>query len=91
MNQSSPVVLRLKPKGKHRVLKGHPWVFSNQLIEIPAELEPGSEVLVLDGQGKAIGRGMGHPSTLITARIFERNPEAVLDDDWLEGYGEEEE
>lgn len=83
MSNSQVVRLQLKPGRKHKVLRGHPWVFSNQLREIPEELAPGSEVLVMDSDGEAVGRGYGHPGTLISARIYERNPEIALDQEWL--------
>lgn len=79
------VSLRLKPGRKHRVFKGHPWVFSNQLVEIPKELEPGAPVDVIDHQGGFVGRGYGHPDTLIAARLLERRPDVAIDDAWLVG------
>jgi 23S rRNA (cytosine1962-C5)-methyltransferase len=79
---TEPIPLRLKPGRKHRVLHGHPWVFSNQLVGIPAELKPGDPVDVFDSGGAFVGRGHGHPSTLIAARILERS-DVPLDDDWL--------
>ena len=83
MTDTALVQLQLKPGRKHKVLRGHPWVFSNQLREIPETLQPGSEVIVVDSAGDPIGRGYGHPGTLISARIYDRNPQAVLDDEWL--------
>jgi len=80
---TDPVRLQLKPGRKHKVLHGHPWVFSNQLCELPSGMEPGCEVVVLDSDGKPVGRGLGHPNTLISARICERDPEISLDDHWL--------
>jgi len=78
-----PLPLHLKPGRKHKVLRGHPWVFSNQLVEIPKDMQPGAEVVVLDSDGAAVGRGLGHPGTLITARICERDAGLELDDRWL--------
>ena len=37
MTEVDVVRLQLKPGRKHKVLRGHPWVFSNQLREIPDE------------------------------------------------------
>ncbi len=78
-----PVHLHLKPGRKHKVLRGHPWVFSNQLREIPQGMEPGCEVIVLDSAGSPVGRGLGHPATLIAARICDRDVDRKLDDQWL--------
>jgi 23S rRNA (cytosine1962-C5)-methyltransferase len=78
------VELRLRPGRRHAVLHGHPWVFSNQLVELPGGLRPGDEVVVREHDGRFVGRGHGHPSTLISARILERNQVVALDEDWLE-------
>ena len=79
-----PVVpLRLKSGKRHRVLHGHPWVFSNQLVEIPADLQPGSGIEVRTHGGAFVGRGYGHPGTLITARLLTRVEGQPLDSDWL--------
>ena len=78
-----PIELRLKPGRKHRVLKGHPWVFSNQLVEVPRGLEPGAPVDLFDHGGAFVGRGYGHPETLIAARLLERREGVAIDDAWL--------
>jgi 23S rRNA (cytosine1962-C5)-methyltransferase len=78
-----PIELRLKPGRKHRVLKGHPWVFSNQLVEVPKGLEAGATVDVFDHGGAFVGRGYGHPDTLIAARLLERREGVAIDDAWL--------
>ncbi len=70
-------ILTLKPGRKHRVLHGHPWVFSNQLTELPAEA--GAEVEVRAHDGTFVGRGYGHPNTLIAVRLLTRE-ERPLDE-----------
>lgn len=75
--------LRLKPGRRHRVMQGHPWVFSNQLVGLPPELEPGDPVVVVANDGAFVGRGYGHPNTLISARILEREPDVEIDDAWV--------
>lgn len=76
--------LRLKPGRRHRVLHGHPWVFSNQLVELPSELSPGSLIEVRAHDGSFIGQGYGHPGTLIAARLLSRSEGEQLDRAWLE-------
>jgi len=77
------ITLRLKPGRKHRVLKGHPWVFSNQLVEIPDGLTPGDPIRLVDHQGAFVGHGYGHPDILIAARLLERRDGVAIDDAWL--------
>jgi len=59
------------------VLRGHPWVFSNELREIPAGVAPGEIVDVLDFSGRFVGRGAINPHTLIAVRILTRKREEI--------------
>ncbi len=67
----------LKSKEERRILRGHPWVFSNELRETPADLAPGEIVDVLDHAGRFIGRGYINPHTLIAVRILTRTQEDI--------------
>ncbi|MDE6928745.1 MAG: class I SAM-dependent rRNA methyltransferase, partial [Muribaculaceae bacterium] len=50
-------VLKLK-RGKDESLRRfHPWVFSGALTHMPADLEEGSVVRVLDHDGNPMGVG----------------------------------
>ena len=71
--------IRLKKKEERRVLRGHPWVFSNELREIPAGVAPGEIVDVLDFSGRFVGRGAINPHTLIAVRILTRKREEIDD------------
>ena len=59
------------------MLRGHPWVFSNELREIPAGVAPGEIVDVLDFSGRFVGRGAINPHTLIAVRILTRKREEI--------------
>lgn len=74
--------VRLKKKEERRVLRGHPWVFSNELQEMPADLSPGEIVDVLDFSGRFVGRGAINPRTLIAVRIL-TNKREEIDADFL--------
>ena len=69
--------IRLKKKEERRLLRGHPWVFSNELREIPAGVAPGEIVDVLDFSGRFVGRGAINPHTLIAVRILTRKREEI--------------
>ncbi len=77
--------LRLNPGAPRRAMSGHPWIFSNEVQMTPAlkALEPGTTVRVLADDGRAIGTALFNPHTLIAARLVERDPEAVIDRDFL--------
>ncbi len=69
--------VKLKNKEERRILRGHPWVFSNELQNMPAELSPGELVDVLDHSDRFIGRGYINPRTLIAVRILTRKQEEI--------------
>ena len=67
----------LKKKEERRILRGHPWVFSNELERSAEKFQAGELVDVLDSSGRFIGRGYINPHTLIAVRILTRNQEAI--------------
>ena len=69
--------VKLKKKEDRRILRGHPWVFSNELDRSPAECTPGEIVDVLDNTGRFIGRGTINPHSLIAVRLLTRKPEEI--------------
>jgi 23S rRNA (cytosine1962-C5)-methyltransferase len=71
------LTLTLKKKEERRVLRGHPWVFSNELQEVPTDLPAGEIVDLADSRGNFVGRGYFNPRTLIAVRLLTRRPEPV--------------
>ncbi len=77
-------IIKLKKKEERRVLRGHPWVFSNELQEVPSDAAPGELVDVADHAGAFLGRGYLNPRSLIAVRLLTR-----LQEDIDEGFFEE--
>lgn len=69
--------LKLKKKEDRRILRGHPWVFSNELQDVPKDAPPGGIVDVADFSGQFIGRGYLNPHTLIAVRLLTRKREEI--------------
>ena len=69
--------LRLKKKEERSVLRGHPWIFSNELQEVPADLPAGEIVDVASADGAFVGRGYFNPRTLIAVRLLARHQETI--------------
>jgi len=69
--------LRLKKKEDRRIRRGHPWVFSNELSDRTAGLEPGELVEVADFTGRPVGVGYANPHTLIAVRMLSGRGEAL--------------
>ncbi|MGP8197084.1 MAG: rRNA large subunit methyltransferase I, partial [Syntrophobacteraceae bacterium] len=49
--------LTLHPGRERRILRGHRWVFSNEIADPVHDFEPGSWVEVLTAKGLSLGAG----------------------------------
>ena len=77
-----PVITVKHPK---RLLMGHPWVFSNEIIiDRPAKALPqGSVVRLVDSHNRFLGIGYFNPHSLISVRVLSYQDEAI-DAVWVE-------
>lgn len=69
--------VKLKKNEERRILRGHPWVFSNELEGSPAGFIPGELVDVADHAGRFVGRGYINPRSLISVRLLTRHQEEI--------------
>lgn len=69
--------IKLRAKEEIRIVKGHYWVFSNELEKIDTTIEPGEIVRILDARGAALGTGFFNPRSLIAARLITRGGEEL--------------
>jgi 23S rRNA (cytosine1962-C5)-methyltransferase len=67
-----------------RLLEGHLWVFSNELLESPKGFEPGALVELQGMRGEFLGVGYVNPHTLIAARLLSRK-RVDIDGDFFRG------
>lgn len=74
--------IRLKPEAHKRLLQGHPWVFSNEIVMDPEAkaLKPGAVVRLISAGGEALGTAIFNRRPLIAARLLSRDPEAAIDE-----------
>ena len=79
----SALTLRLRAGAGKRARAGHPWVFSNEVVEVPGELQAGDVVDVVDDRGRFVGRGDANPGSLICVRLLSRDPAEELGRAWL--------
>jgi len=76
--------LRIRNKEELRLMGGHLWAFSNELLDLPKDLATGSIVtLVRERDGSAIGNGFFHPNSLIAFRLLTRNANEEIDADFF--------
>ncbi|MDF0602933.1 class I SAM-dependent rRNA methyltransferase [Psychromarinibacter sp. C21-152] len=79
-------VIRLRPKAEARAIRhGFPWVYSDELVtdRRTKALAPGSLAVLEDAERRPLGLVAVNPGSRIIARVLDRDPEAVVDADWL--------
>lgn len=74
--------IHLKPEAHKRLLQGHPWIFSNEIVMDPEAkaLKPGAVVRLISAGGEALGTAIFNRRPLIAARLLSRDPEAAIDE-----------
>ena len=71
-------------KGEGRALKaGGPWVYDNEIDRVEGSFEPGDLAEVRDFDGYRMGIGYYNPRSTIAVRMMSRNPEDVVDREFL--------
>lgn len=70
----------LKKRIGHRLLNGHPWVFSNEIDLMDDALKGGDIADVCLHDGKFLGRGYVNPLSSITVRILTRDRNEQIDE-----------
>ena len=78
-------ILTIAAKRDARVLHGHPWVYSNEIVPSPelAALPAGSLVQVVTASGQKLGTATYNPKTLIAARLLSRDPAEAIDQEFF--------
>lgn len=61
--------INLRPGGEKRLLRGHRWVFSNEIAHTLADYQPGTWVEVWSNKGVCLGSGYLNPHSLIAVRL----------------------
>ncbi len=67
-------------RGARRWQIGHPWVFRSDVVRAPAA--PPGAVRVCDQQGRSFGWALWSPTSEISLRLIEPDPDAVIDEAW---------
>ncbi len=80
--------LYLKPKEHHRIQKGHLWVFSNELENVPRDIAAGETVKLFTHDKKFMGVGFFNPNSLISFRLLSRQDEEIDRDFFMKRFFE---
>jgi 23S rRNA (cytosine1962-C5)-methyltransferase len=67
-------------RGAQRWARGHPWIFKSDVRTRPSV--PAGAVRVRDDRGRWIGVALWSPSSEISLRLLDPDPDTVINDDW---------
>lgn len=59
-------------KPRSRILHGHDWVYSSEVLKVWGEPKPGDVIVIKDGKDRLIGSAIYNPKSQIIARRFSR-------------------
>lgn len=69
--------VRLKKGEEDRILRGHPWIYDNEILKVEGNPSPGAEVNVVSFSGRFLGRGFINPASKIRVRLYTRGKESL--------------
>ncbi|VEU81233.1 class I SAM-dependent rRNA methyltransferase [Haploplasma axanthum] len=69
----------LKKKEEERLLKGHSWVFGNEIDRFEGKIKSGDIAYVYSSKGEFIGKGFLNTTSKIFVRLLTRNENQVID------------
>ena len=82
--------ITIKNHHERRLLKGHLWAFSNELLEVPKDIPAGTIVILIrEFDKKPFAIAFYHPNSLIACRIISRNVNEVIDSEFFKRKIEE--
>ena len=67
-------------RGAQRWARGHPWIFKSDVKKRPAV--PAGAVRVRDDRGRWLGVALWSPSSEISLRLLDEEPDTVIDGRW---------
>ena len=74
----------ITPKGEAALLRGHPWVYDAEIIQVEGTTENGGLVDVLSKKGRYLGTGFLSEQSKIRVRLLSRNANDRFDDSFWE-------
>ena len=75
--------VKVSKKAEHAIIKGHPWVYFNEITEAQP-FENGELVDVVSQKGSYLGTGFANENSKIRVRLISRNANDKFDEAFLE-------
>jgi len=78
-----PESATVSQRGAQRWARGHPWIFKSDVRKRPSA--PAGAVRVRDDRGRWLGTALWSPSSEISLRLLDPDPDVVINADWWYG------
>lgn len=75
--------VKVSKKAEHAIIKGHPWVYFNEITEAQP-FENGERVDVVSQKGSYLGTGFANENSKIRVRLISRNANDKFDEAFFE-------
>jgi 23S rRNA (cytosine1962-C5)-methyltransferase len=75
--------IRLKPDREKSVLRKHPWIFANSILEVNGDPEMGETIQVFNHDGTWLAYAAFSPHSQIRARIWTWDPSERVDENFV--------
>lgn len=62
----------LRPREELRILRGHPWVYDNEIARVEGDPAPGQAIAVESARGRSLGSGFFNPASKLRIRLYSR-------------------
>lgn len=78
------IAVKLSPKAETILKKGHPWIFSDSIVKVPADAAAGDVAIIFSqSDNKVIGVGLYDPTSPIRIKILKANGGLRVDDSFF--------
>ncbi|MGH7551226.1 MAG: class I SAM-dependent rRNA methyltransferase [Gemmatimonadota bacterium] len=72
----------MTPRGAHRALSRHPWIYRSDVVDVPIDLPNGAIVRVIDNRNRVLGRASWSARSQIALRFVRWEDEEVDEAFW---------
>ncbi len=79
----TPCRIILKPKEEIRIVRGHPWVYGNEIAKLEGDIRSGELAEVFSASGSFVGKGFLNTASKIFVRLLSRDPASVIDEEFF--------
>lgn len=74
----------ITPKAESSVLRGHPWVYAEEILQVEGQAANGGLVDVVNRKGRYLGTGLLSDMSKIRVRLISRNANDRFDEEFWE-------